>query len=194
MTLTILLARHGAHDEVGKVLSGRSDIALNATGREQAARLAARLSSTPLTHVHSSPRRRARETAALVAKPHGLEVTDVEDLDEIDFGAWSGKSFEMLETDPRWCRWNQSRGRATTPNGDSMASVTSRALRHFEAAGHHGTMVCVSHCDVIRGIVAHYLGLNYDQLLTFDVDPASVSTIELNGDRGRVVAVNERVS
>ena len=192
--MTVLLTRHGAHDEVGKVLSGRSEIGLNEVGCEQAIKLASRLSSAPLTKVYSSPRRRTKETAALVAALHGLEVIEVNALDEIDFGDWAGKSFRELESDPRWCRWNKARGHAATPGGDTMASVTARASQHLEADQQQGCIVCVSHCDVIRGIIAHYLGLDFDRLLSFDIDPASVSTIELYGGAGRVIALNERVS
>lgn len=194
LSLTVLLARHGTHDEVGRVLSGRSDIALNAVGRSQAERLASRLASVRLTKLYSSPRRRARETAAIFADRLDLDVTLVDELDEIDFGAWAGQSFSRLDEDPAWRRWNVARGSAATPGGETMESVTARALRHLEACGDQGTILCVSHCDVIRGLVAHVLGLNADRLLAFDVDPASVSTIELGYGLGRVVAVNERVS
>ena len=81
LSRTILLVRHAAHDELGMVLSGRSDIPLNADGRRQAAKLSERLAAVPLTEVSTSPRRRARETAVFVANLHGLEPNVVEGLD-----------------------------------------------------------------------------------------------------------------
>ena len=40
-----------------------------------------------------------------------------------------------------------------------MGAVTARAVRHIEAVAREAPVLCVSHCDVIRGVVAHYLGL-----------------------------------
>lgn len=190
--MTVLLVRHAAHDELGRVLSGRSDIAINEEGRAQAGRLSRRLSKVPLSAIYASPRRRARETAAIVAAPHGLPVEDADDLDEIDFGGWAGKPFEALAQDAAWHDWNVRRGTASTPGGEDMKSATARAVRHIEAVAGDAPVLCVSHCDVIRGVVAHYLGLDADRLLSFDVDPASVTEIALHAGGGRVVALNER--
>lgn len=191
LSATILLVRHGSHAEVGHVLSGRSEIALSDAGRAEAARLARRLADLPLAAVHSSPRRRARETAEIIAAPHGLPVEIADALDEIDFGAWAGRSFAALAPDPLWRRWNSARGAASAPGGEDMHAATARALGHIEA-GREGLHAMVSHCDVIRGVVAHYLGLDVDRLLTFDVDPASVTTLALHDGGARLVALNER--
>ena len=75
-----------------------------------------------------------------------------------------------------------------------MALATVRALRHLEANEHRGAMVCVTHCDIIRGLVAHYLGLDVHRLFAFDIDPASVTTIQVDHGCGRIISVNERVS
>lgn len=194
MTSVIHLARHGTHDEVGRILSGRSDIALNAAGRDEADRLARRFADVELTAVQSSPRLRATQTAMPVAADHALAVQAIGALDEIDFGAWCGLSFDALADDPAWQAWNAARGSAPTPGGETMAQATARAVDHIGGlAQTSGTFLCVTHCDVIRGVVAHYLGLHADRLLGFDVDPGSVTTIELHGPAaGRLVRLNER--
>ena len=57
-----------------------------------------------------------------------------------------------------------------------------------------GRMIaCVSHCDIIRGIIAYHLGLPLDHMLRFDVDPASVSRIALGAWGARIMTVNERL-
>ena len=178
--------------EIGQVLSGRSEIAISEAGRAEAERLAHRLASVPLAAIFSSPRRRARETAAVVADRHGLGVVDAPELDEIDFGTWMGRSFAALAEDPDWHRWNATRGTAATPGGEDMGAVTARAVRHIEAVAREAPVLCVSHCDVIRGVVAHYLGLNADRMLGFDVDPASLTILALHDGGGRIIALNER--
>ncbi len=198
--MVVFLVRHASHDELGRVLSGRSDITINAAGRAEAGRLAQHLAGrlagrsagVTIGAIHSSPRPRARETAAIIAEAHGVSVEDAEDLDEIDFGSWAGKTFDALAGDPAWQEWNARRGTASTPGGEGMKGATARAVRHIEAAAGEAPLVCVSHGDVIRGVVAHYLGLESDRLLSFDVDPASLTEIALHPGGGRIVSINER--
>lgn len=192
LSATVLLARHGSHDEVGAVLSGRSEIALNAAGRAEAERLADRLASAPLRAIHASPRRRTRETAEIVAACHGLPVTLVDALDEVDFGVWTGRSFDSLDGDPDWDHWNAERATASTPGGETMAAAVARATAHIASLeGDGGTTLCVSHCDIIRGVAAQVLGLSLDRLLAFDCAPGSLTTLALAHGRGRIVTLNE---
>ncbi|WP_315764509.1 histidine phosphatase family protein [Sphingomonas sp. Y38-1Y] len=189
MRRLIYLVRHAAHDEVGRVLSGRSEIALNAAGRAEAAALAAHLSSLSIDAVFSSPRRRAVETAAIVA-PGRAPVIEAA-LDEIDFGDWTGQRFDALPRDPRWHAWNAHRATATVPGGETMHAAAARALDFVRCIDAQAAM-CVSHCDVIRGVVALAIGLSLDRLLDFDCDPASVTTLAIEGDHVRLVTLNER--
>lgn len=191
---TLLLARHGSHDEVGRVLSGRSAIGLNAAGRAEAAALADRLARRPLSAIHSSPRPRALETAAIVAARHGLPIRVEDALDEIDFGGWTGLAFAALDRDPAWARWNRSRATALTPGGETMTAATARAVRHLATIEGEDTVLCVTHCDIIRGVVAHHLGLSADNLLRFACDPASLTTLAADGAGVRLVALNERAA
>ncbi len=171
-------------------------MALSREGLEQAAIVADLLGTQPIAAVYASPRERAWYTARDIAEPHGLEVRIDDGLEEIDFGDWAGKTFVELEDDPRWHEWNESRGSARCPGGESMGEAVGRAAAALEtiAAEHEGeTVAAVSHCDIIRGAVAHYLGLPLDHLLRFDIDPASVSRLELGNQGGRIVSLNERL-
>ena len=173
------------------MLSGRSPIALSEAGRAEAARLAARLASVPLLAVYSSPRPRAHETATIAATRHGLPVFVEDALDEIDFGDWTGRAFDDLAGDPAWDRWNSARGAAAPPGGEAMASAVARA-RAFLDTRPQGVTLCVSHCDIIRGIVAAYLGLDLDRMLGFDCDPASLTTLALHPGGAQLITLNER--
>jgi broad specificity phosphatase PhoE len=104
--------------------------------------------------------------------------------------------FDTLEGDPAWSEWNEQRGSARPPNGESMAEAAERAAAALEAiaAGHDGaTVACVSHCDIVRGLIARIIGLPLDNLLRFDADPASVSRLALGNWGARVMTVNERL-
>jgi broad specificity phosphatase PhoE len=193
MRATIFLARHGTHAEVGQILSGRSDIALSPAGEEQAKRLGRLARREGVARVQTSPRARTVQTARIVAGVLGVDPETENALDEIDFGDWSGRSFAALAADPTWQRWNEARHLAAAPRGETMTSATRRATSHLDALAASGAdrVLCVSHCDVIRGAVAHYLGLSLDRLLHFDVDPGSLTTLVLDGQGGRLVRLNE---
>lgn len=175
------------------MLSGRTPgLKLSADGRAAAGRLGAALAQGGgIGAVQSSPRERAVQTAEAIAAPLGLAVEIVEALDEVDFGAWQGRSFADLADDTDWDRWNSERATAPTPGGETMAAAVTRARAHLAALPDAATAtVCVTHCDIIRGVVADCLGLSLDHMLRFDVDPGSVTTLALGGGAGHLVRLN----
>ena len=199
MTVTFFLVRHAAHDDVGRFLAGRKEgITLGAAGKEQARRLGQRMQREKISAVHTSPRERTRETAVAIATACGLgepEITDA--LDEVNFGDWSGKSFETLDADPSWRRWNTIRSLARTPGGETMLDVQRRVLELIAtlAAGDGGgRFVLVSHADVIKAAVSHVLGLPIDAWPRFDIAPASVTSIAAGQWGAKVLTLNETIA
>lgn len=196
MTATILVLRHAAHSHVGRVLSGRvGEVPLSSEGSDQARMLARRLNGERLDKIQTSPIRRARETALELAAGRELEPETAEPLIEIDFGEWSGKTFDDLEADPRWREWNERRGHAATPAGETMAEVQQRVLGHLREVAREASglvVAMVTHADVIRAAVAGILGLSLDRILSFDVDTASVTRIEAGPWGERLMTLNER--
>jgi broad specificity phosphatase PhoE len=193
MTRTILLARHGTHAEVGHVLSGRSEIALADEGHAQAERLAGWLDRTPLSSIYTSPRARTQQTAAPAAARAGLVPVVAPALDEIDFGAFTGRDFASLDADADWQRWNAERDTARCPNGETMGEAVERAWRYIHAIpASDAPALCATHCDVIRGLVARLLGVSFTRIYAFDCDPGSVTTLQVSDTGTRLVALNER--
>lgn len=185
------LVRHGTHAEIGNILSGRSAIGLDSRGRAEVAALARRLDGVPIASIHSSPCRRALDTAAPIAAGRGLEVQVAPALDEIDFGSFAARSFAALAGDTDWARWNAERGSFRCPGGETMAEAVSRALGYLTGLpAAEVPAVCVTHCDVIRGVVAASLGLGLDGLFALDCDPASVTTLAFEDGGVRLVSLN----
>lgn len=195
MATTVLLVRHAAHPLVGRVLCGRmAGVHLDEAGRAQAARLAARLASIRPDVVHSSPLPRCLETAEPLAAQHGLPVVPCPALTELDFGAWTGRSFAALDAEPTWMRWNTARAESRPPDGESMRDAQGRAvdwLRRVQAGHPDATVLAVSHADVIKGMLLWCLGLTLDAHQRFDIDPCSISALLLWDGGGKVLRMNE---
>lgn len=166
------------------VLFGRTvDAPLDAHGVRQARQLAARLRwlSPDSTLIEASPRLRTRQTAAAIAGQLARPVCIRQELDEIDFGRWAGQSFSELARDPDWQRWNEHRGVHGTPSGDSIAAVQSRVLRHLEdlcVSFTGGTIVLVTHAEIVRTLLLHFLGIPVGDFQRIRVEPASLSFLD----------------
>ncbi len=160
-------------------------VLLNEDGRAQAVRLAAYFSGRSIAAVVSSPLARAQETAAPIAAALGLAVTTDAGLDEIDFGAWTGMAFEALQDLPAWQAWNQFRGTAPTPNGETMLEALARPLRtiaRLHNAYRDGEVVLVSHQDVLKAVISHSLGAPLDLMQRIELAPASRSVLRVFAD------------
>jgi len=192
MTARILLARHASHAELGLRLSGRSEIPLDARGRAEAQALANHLATAPIESIHSSPRRRTYETATAVATTKRLDVRTAPALDEIDFGRFAGRNFAELDNDVDWQRWNADRGTMRCPDGETMTEAVERAMAYLRSLAEVGrSALCVTHCDVIRGVVAVVLGLGFDRMFALECYSASLTTLLFQGDEVRLVSLNE---
>lgn len=83
----IILARHGETEwNVTEVFRGRIDINLSETGVKQAELLAEYLRKSAIEVVYSSPLKRARETAEIIAQPHKIKINADPGLIDFDFG------------------------------------------------------------------------------------------------------------
>ncbi|HEX3485423.1 MAG TPA: histidine phosphatase family protein [Micropepsaceae bacterium] len=177
-----LLVRHAEHALQNRVLVGRNDDApFSAAGLAQLTRLADALSGVSVAAVHSSPRQRARETAAAIAAPHFLAVDVVDALDEIDYGAWTGLALDVLEGRPDWHAWNRLRAVASPPLGESMQALQQRVLAYLDDlrknfAGR--TLVLVSHAEPIRAALLHAMSLSLNDFSRIDVSTASITRLQ----------------
>jgi broad specificity phosphatase PhoE len=193
VTTIFFLVRHAAHD--AKILAGRlNGIHLSEAGQAQAKCLASRLSRETVDAIYTSPRERAAETAAAIARACGCgNVTVAGALDEVDFGSWSGHSFEELESDPAWQSWNKARSLCRTPGGESMLDIQRRALSLMAMIAGEGkrSAILVTHAEVIRAAALYYLGLPVDSWPRIEISPASITIIHANRRAAKVTRLNE---
>lgn len=195
MATIFFLVRHAAHPDLGRRLTGRLDgVTLTSAGRQQAAALAEHLATERLDLVQTSPRERTSETARAIASRAGAKFETAKALDEIDFGDWQGRTFDDLSPDPHWQEWNANRSDARCPGGESMSEAVARLARHLQTLSrdHKGKRIAlVSHADMLRGLVADLIGLPLDNMLRFEIAPASISRIEFSEAGGVLQSLNE---
>ena len=191
---TFFLIRHASCSGLGQKLWGRTTgICLNEKGEMQAQRLAERFQNVTLDAIYSSPLERALQTADVLARNMKLEVKQSAAANEINFGDWTGKTFDELSSDDQWRRFNSHRSMTTIPNGESFLEVQNRIVKELEAlASQHGNarVAIVSHADLIRAAVSYFSATPIDLVQRFEIAPCSVSVVALENDSTTLLTIN----
>jgi probable phosphomutase (TIGR03848 family) len=184
----VYLVRHGENDFLRKKhrLAGwLPGVHLNDRGQAQADALAEYFSKIRLQAIYSSPLERTMETAEPIAKAKGLPIERCEGLGEIDCGRWEGQTLKTLSRRKLWPVIQHTPSLARFPDGESFVEAQGRSVSIIEdLRSIHKTpkasFLCVTHADVIKLIIAHYLGLSLDLFQRIVVMPASISILQID--------------
>jgi probable phosphoglycerate mutase len=136
---------------------------------------------------------RARETAAPIARALGLRVRTARDLNECDFGRWTGRRLRDLAKLKSWRTVQRQPSQFRFPDGESFAEMQARMVGQVAdlVAAHPGsTIVCVSHADTIKAALASALGTPLDLFQRLTVGTCSVSAVLHTDDHPVVLSVN----
>jgi probable phosphoglycerate mutase len=199
MSTRIFLIRHGATELTAEDrFAGATDVALSNEGREQARRLAARLSAVKIAAVYASPLSRALDTARILAEPHGLPVQARSELREISHGHWEQMTRrEVEETFPdEAAAWEKDPYTYAPEGGESGLAVTARALPaliklvrlHSDA-----NVIVVSHKATIRLLLSSLLGFDPRRYRdNLDQSPAALNVVDFkDAVRARLTLFND---
>jgi probable phosphomutase (TIGR03848 family) len=188
------LVRHGVTSHTGKKLSGRlPGISLTDAGREQAEAVAESLAKVPLKFVYTSPIERTAETAKIIASKHGLSVRTNKPLSEVEYGTWTNKSLKVVARTKLWTSVQRWPSGTRFPEGESFAEIQSRGVAAIESlrSNHPKDQLCVvSHGDVIRLVMAHYMGIHLDLFQRIHVSPGSISVLSVTDSGPAVLTLN----
>ena len=199
MTTRLFLIRHGSTVLAAEdAFAGSIDVELSDEGRGQATALAERLADDRIAAVYCSPMQRTAETAAIVARPHGLEPVAREGLKEINHGRWEG--LRRAEVEARYATeyaaYEADPFTFAPEGGESGLSVMARALpvlRDIVLAHIGETIAVVSHKATIRLLVSSLLGLDargYRDRL--DQSPACLNILDFKDPaRARLALFND---
>jgi len=174
---------------------GNQPIPLNQTGRQQALACAEMLATTRIAGIVTSPVLRAVQTAEIIGRTHAAPLHHAPGLSEIGVGNWINRYWKDLAGDPAKRDWYSHPDRARPSGGETLREVQLRAVAAVEQAlqiEQEAPYVFVSHGDVIRALLAHYVGLDLNTLRHARIDHAGVSGVDVTGDGTHLLFLNHR--
>lgn len=196
---TIYLVRHGqtsANASVPPILQGKgADYALNETGLAQAVAVAQAFSDVQLSALYSSPLLRARQTAQPLADQHGLAVSTIDRLHEVDVGEWEGWSWdEVIARDPhRYAKVISHGGDRPYPGGESYVDVADRVVPILQdlAVKHVGESIAIiAHRVVNRCAIARLMGLDIRRAKDLPQDNGAINVLRGDAKGVKLVTLN----
>jgi broad specificity phosphatase PhoE len=186
--LPVLVVRHGQTAwNVERRFLGRSDVPLDDAGVAQAERLATHLVGVPARAVVTSPLRRARATADILARGRPLEVEEDLALVELHQGELEGKHADdmLVPHAAFFAAWRADPTDVRVPGGETLRECQARALEALTAiAERHGAgspIVVVTHQMVIASLVLASLGLPLGGFRDVKLTNTAVTVLAFDG-------------
>lgn len=179
---TLLLVRHGTTSATGSRLGGRTPATLDEAGRQQARATGERIADLRPRALYASPLTRTHQTAEVIGEVIGREVVTADGLVEVEYGKWTDRPLKPLTRTKLWPVIQARPSLVRFPEGESIRRAQLRAVDAIEEivdCHKRQTVVAVSHADVIKAVVAFYVGMPLDSFQRLVVSPASVTVLQL---------------
>jgi len=195
--MRLILVRHGETlYNAQKRLTGQSDVPLSPLGRRQIAALGKYLAAEHLDVIGASDLVRTRVTAEAIARHHGLPVSTDPNLRELALGDWEGHTYaDVLRRDgERMAQWQADPTTCAPPGGETVAQLRDRivcALSSWQTRYPGASVLWATHGGLMGVLLCHVLGIELHRRGQFRHDNASISEIQLNGERATIVRLNE---
>jgi broad specificity phosphatase PhoE len=172
---------------------GLSPLPLTDRGRETMALLARSLAGEAAEVIYTSTVERARESAEILSHVWDAEVREEPRLNESPYDWWVGKTYDELRGDPDFRLYTNAPSRSRFSESEGMADIQARALAAVEriiSESDGARAAAVSHSDVIKPVLTHYLGMPLDRMHILAVANASATLLDLGHDPHRVRYIN----
>ncbi len=200
MVTRILMVRHGdTLASQGDRFTGTRDIPLSDEGRIHASELATRLSRYPIDAIYASSMQRAMDTAGFIAHVHGMNVTPVPGLREMDHGKWDGMTrddvLKAFGAD-QLADYDRDPYHFTPAGGESGEDVLRRAAPALQALvlKHlNQTILVVAHKTTNRLLISRFIGLDPVRYRdTLGQRPACLNVLHFpNVNQAQLVLLND---
>ena len=195
----LILIRHGETDWNRELrFQGQVDVPLNATGHEQARRLAQRLvaDKVAVDHLVCSDLVRTRQTAqpALTALLPQLPLETLTDarLREQHFGVVDGMRVDDIKAQhaAAWAQWLRFDADGGMPGGETARQFHARVMDALRSVAHQHagkTIVVVTHGGVLDMVWRTARGLGLAGPRQSDIPNAGLNRVRLQGDAIEIV-------
>jgi phosphoserine phosphatase len=193
----VVFVRHGETAyNVQQRFRGLADPPLDQIGEEQAAKVARAIARYAPTAVYYSPLERARTTAHAIATTIGIEPMEAQELRDIDYGRWTGKTRHDAAVDApaAFALWLHAPQHLQLPGGERVVDALERVWEFTRAAArkHAGeTIVAVTHDMPIRLVVCRLLDSPLEALHRVHVDLVSTTGLLLTATEVSLVWLND---
>lgn len=176
----LILARHGETAwNAEKIFRGRADVGLNEVGIKQAELLGKYLSDWELEAIYSSPLKRARDTASIIARCHKGAIYIADGLVDFDYGKWQSlPEHEVKRLYPDLLNeWHNTPHKVRMPDGESLEDVRRRAIQVVNdvLSKHGGDVLLVSHRVVLKVLICYLLGLDNSHFWNIHQDVCGIT-------------------
>jgi broad specificity phosphatase PhoE len=190
-----MLMRHGetAWNRQGRVM-GRSNVELDAPGRAQVAAQIEFLRTLKPDLIVTSPLVRARQSAEIIAEGLGVvPIREEPQISEVLYGRWEGMTYHELIVDRDYLSYRDEPINSPTPGGETIVEVQARGVEavmrtlvHYEGR----RVLFVSHGDIIRTVLCHFMAMELRHFRRIRIDNAAVSAVQVAGNFAEVKFLN----
>jgi alpha-ribazole phosphatase len=193
---SVWLIRHGetTHHARGRCY-GSLDVVLSPTRVGQMQAVARCIPSGELAAIYCSPRTRCRHSAEIIASQQTCPVTVVEELAELNFGDFEGRTYnEIAAAHPElYAEWMANPTKVHFPGGESFAEMWKRvstAVAKLRATHAALTFGIVAHEGVNRIVLAEALGLSAENIFRIAQRCAALNLVQYYGEQPVVELMN----
>lgn len=192
----LYLLRHGEVEaRYHRVFGGRIDMELSPLGHQQVQALADYFQRHPPHVMYASPMKRVQQTLAPLAKWTGLKPVILPGLREVDFGVWTGLSWDQVYERFKVSAfdWLNQLENGSIAEAESTADFRRRVDESLKQILHHSPnreIAVIAHGGVIRMILALLLDLPFARMSMFDIEYASITKVKLRPDKTEIELLN----
>lgn len=192
----LYLLRHGeVESRYHKVFGGKIDMELSPLGHDQVKAAAGYFRRHPPEVMYASPMKRVQQTLAPLAHWTGLKPIVLPGLREVDFGAWTGLSWDEVyqRFQVSAFDWLNQLELGAIAEAESTAEFRRRvdeALRQMLSHSPNKEIAVVAHGGTIRMLLALILDLPFTKMAAFDIEYASITKVKISEHKTEVELLN----
>jgi broad specificity phosphatase PhoE len=192
----LYLVRHGEVEaSYHRVFGGTIDMELSPLGHDQVKAAADYFQRHPPHVMYASPMKRVQQTLAPLARWTGLHPIVLPGLREVDFGEWTGLSWEQVYERFKVSAfdWLNQLETGSIAQAESTADFRKRvddALRQILTESPNKEIAVIAHGGTIRMLLALILDLPFTKMSAFDIEYASITRVKIQPHKTEIELLN----